>query len=259
MNSRNQLLLLITGLLFACPGPLHADYTLVLKNGRRITVESYREEGGMIKFRGLGGEIGISREQIQTILKAGEPQSRGMSLLGTERPAAGDTTTGQEEKLEAGKAPAEQAKGEGKEAGTGQGQEKILSPEEKLAEERAKEEKEYQGKVRQLTEQIKATRDRYAIATRGSSGPEPTLLQSEQAIKARTDDLTTRLRDAGLVPGLRPGATTPGVEVPLPNYTGKEKDLSDLRNQINQLNGEREKLIEQMKQKNFATGSLFLE
>ncbi len=284
VNGRNQLLLLVVGLLFSCPGPLYAEYTLVLKNGRRITVESYREEGGMIKFRGLGGEIGINREQIQSILKAGEPQTRGMSLSGTERAPVEPATTGQEEKLGASQTPPGQTKGEGKEARAGQTQEKVLSPEEKQAEERAKEEKEYQSKVRQLTEQIKTARDRYAIATRGSSGPEPTLLNSEEAIKARTDDLVSRLRDAqhnpsgpsdaggvklstpspftGVPPTtteLRPGQIVPRVDAPLPGYSGKEKELSDLRNQINQLQREREKLIEQMKQKNFETGSLFLD
>lgn len=284
MDRIKRLLPLAVGLLLGFPGPLSADYTLILKNGRRITVQAYREEGGMIKFGGLGGEIGISREQIQSILKAGEPQSRGMSLLGTEKPTTGDAATGQEKKLEASKAPAGQAKGEGKEARPGQPQDKVLSPEEKLAEERAKEEKEYQSKVGQLTEQIKAVRDRYAVSTRGSSGPEPTLLNSEEAIKARTDDLISRLRDTQHNPSgpsdaggiklstpspfagapsttieLRPGQAAPRVDVPLTGYTGKEKELSELRNQINQLTKERERLIEQMKQKNFATGSLFLE
>ena len=252
MNGLKQLLFLALAFILCLPGPLFAEYTLVLKNGRRITVQSYREEGGMIKFPGLGGEIGIKRDQIQSILKAGEPETRGMSLLGTERPSVVPPTTAREEKIEAGRAPVEEAK-------PGQAQEKALSPEEKLAEERAKEEKEYQNKVRQLTDQIKAARDRFSLATRGSTGPEPTLLQSEQAIKARTDDLTTRLRDAGLVPGLRPGATIPGVEAPLPSYTGKEKDLSDLRNLISQFDKERERLIQEMRQKGFGTGSLFLE
>src|SRR3990172_1604293 len=252
MNGLKQLLFLALAFLLCLPGPLFAEYTLVLKNGRRITVQSYREEGGMIKFPGMGGEIGISREQIQSILKAGEPETRGMSLLGTERPSVVPPTTAREEKIEAGHAPVEEAK-------PGQAQEKALSPEEKLAEERAKEEKEYQNKVRQLTDQIKAARDRFSLATRGSTGPEPTLLQSEEAIRARTDDLATRLRDAGLVPGLRPGATIPGVEAPLPSYTGKEKDLSDLRNLISQFDKERERLIQEMRQKGFGTGSLFLE
>ena len=280
MDGFKRLLPIALGLLIVFPGTLYADYTLVLKNGRRITVQNYREEGGMIKFPGLGGEIGIGRDQIQSILKAGEPESRGMSLFGTERPQGGPAALGQEEKLEAGKGPA-QVKGEEKEAGAGQ---KALSPEEKLAEERAKEEKEYQSKVRQLTDRIKAARDRYSLSSGGSGGPEPTLLNSEEAIKARTDDLISRLRDAqhnpsgpsdaggvklstpspfsGVPPTtteLRPGQVVPRVDAPLHGYSAKEKELSDLRNQINQLQKERERFIEQMKQKNFDTGSLFLD
>ncbi len=182
-----------------------------------------------------------------------------MSLSGTEKPTAGGTTTGQEEKLEASKSPAGQAKGEGKEGGVAPGQDKVLSPEEKQAEEKAKEEKEYQSKVRQLTEQIKAARDRYSLATRGSSGPEPTLLNSEEAIKARTEDLSSRLRDARLIPEFRPGATTPGVEVQPPTSSSKEREFSELRNQINQLTKQRETLIEEMRQKGFDTGGLFLD
>ena len=280
MVGLKRLLPLAGALLLGFPGLLSADYTLVLKNGRRITVQSYREDGGMIKFPGLGGEIGIGRDQIQSILKAGERETQGMSLSGTERPQAGPATAGQEQKLEAGKGPT-QVKGEEKEAGAGQ---KALSPEEKLAEEKAKEEKDYQDKVKQLTEQIKSARDRFALSTRGSSGPEPTLLNSEEAIRARTDDLISRLRDAqhnpsgpsdaggvnlstpspfsGLPPTtteLRPGQVIPRVDAPLPGYTGKEKELSDIRNQVNQLQKERERLIEQMKQKNFDTGALFLD
>lgn len=282
MVGLKRLLPLAGALLLGFPGLLSADYTLVLKNGRRITVQSYREDGGMIKFPGLGGEIGIGRDQVQSILKAGERETQGMSLSGTERPQGGPVTLGQEGKPEAGKGPAGQAVGEGKEAGAGQ---KALSPEEKLAQERAKEEKDYQDKVKQLTEQIKSVRDRFALSTRGSSGPEPTVPTSEEEIRRRTDDLISRLRDrqhnpvgpsetggvklpdvpspfAGMPPTtteLRPGQAAPQVDVPLPGYTGKEKELSELRNQINQLTKERERLIEQMKQKNFDTGSLFLE
>jgi hypothetical protein len=252
--------------------PLFPEDTLVLKNGRRITVESYREEGGMIKFRGLGGEIGISKDQIQSILKGGTSEREGQSLR---VPAAGESSP-----PPASASPEEKAKvGEKKDV-----KEKLLTPEEKLAEEKAKEEKEYQNKVKKITEEIKAARDRYGLATRGSGGPEPSLLDSEEAIRARTDDLNSRLRDAQYNPGgpsdagevrlstpspftgappstieLRPGPVIPRVDSPPPTYSEKEKELSDLRNQINQLTNEREKLIEEMQQKNFNTGSLFLE
>jgi len=276
MNGLKQLLFLALAFSLCLPGPLFAEYTLVLKNGRRITVQSYREEGGMIKFPGMGGEIGISRDQIQSILKAGEPETRGMSLLGTERPSVVPPTTAREEKIEAGRAPVEEAK-------PGQAQEKALSPEEKLAEERAKEEKEYQNKVRQLTDQLKSARDRFLLGTRGSSGADPTLLNSEEAIRGRTEVLTSRLRDAQHNPGdpaavklltpspfsgLPPTVTEfrsgqdqlgPRVNTPPPAYTEKERELSNLRNQVRELETARERLIQEMRQKNFDTGSLFLE
>ena len=63
-------LLLLTLSFCSWVGPVWAEYTLILKNGRRITVQSYREEGRMIKFHSLGGEIGISKDQIQSIQKA---------------------------------------------------------------------------------------------------------------------------------------------------------------------------------------------
>ncbi|MDZ4346878.1 MAG: hypothetical protein U1E51_31075 [Candidatus Binatia bacterium] len=53
---------------------------MVLKNGRRITAQSYREEGSTIKIHGLGGEFGIPKDQIQTILKADQTEQRGLTI-----------------------------------------------------------------------------------------------------------------------------------------------------------------------------------
>ena len=86
MGKRLKFLLLAV-LLYSWAGPALADYTLVLKNGRRITVQSYREEGRMIKFHGLGGDIGISKDQIQSIEKAdpGEPTLDQTNFKGQQR------------------------------------------------------------------------------------------------------------------------------------------------------------------------------
>jgi hypothetical protein len=223
-----------------------AQYTLVLKNGRRITVKEYREEGGMIKFYGLGGEIGIARDQVKAILKPGEKEERGMVVPGTEAARTAPAEAKPEEKeATAPKTPAEAKPVE----------QKGPSPEEKQAEERAKDEKEYQKKIRELTERLKSARDRYSMATRGSAGPEPSVLTDEQAIKARTQDLTSRLRDVQHAPS----SGAPQVDVPRPGYSDRERQLSDLRNEIYQLEKQRDGLIEEMRQKNFETGSLFLE
>jgi len=66
-------------------GTANAQYILVLKNGRQISVQSYREEGSMIKFSGLGGEIAISKEQVQTIRRAGEGDRLGPPSLAVDR------------------------------------------------------------------------------------------------------------------------------------------------------------------------------
>jgi len=71
---------LTVALIVAWSLPLSAEYTLVFKNGRAITVQSYREEGKMIKFYGLGGEIGLSKDQIQAIRKKGEGEHQDLSL-----------------------------------------------------------------------------------------------------------------------------------------------------------------------------------
>ena len=271
-----RILPLVFVVLLCWSGTVLAQYTLVLKNGRRITVQTYREDGGMIKFQGLGGEIGLAKDQVKAILKPGEKEERGMVVPGLEGVRAAPA----EAKPEVKEAAAPQAPGEAKP------EEKALSPEEKLAEERAKEEKEYQRRVKELTEQIKAARDRYAIATKGSSSTEPTLLNTEEAMRARQDDLISRLRDkqynpagpsdaggvrlstpspfAGAPPTtteLHPRQVTPSptVDSPLPTYSDRERDLSELRNQMNQLQNQRERLIDEMRQKGFDTGSLFLD
>jgi hypothetical protein len=243
--------------------PVLADYTLLLKNGRRITVQSYREEGSTIKFRGLGGEIGISKDQIQSIEGAREAEPSGLapSESGGTAPASAAQQSPAEARVPAPQQP-----------------ERQLSPEE----ERANEEKEYQQKLSEITRQLKEARERYSQSLRGSTGPDPSLLTTVEEIKTLNDDASSRRLDAqnkpvdpGVVRLMTPSpfsslpptstdlsAPTP-VGVPFyslpPAYTARQKELSDQRNQAIQLEQDRQKLIDEMKQKNFSTGSLFLE
>lgn len=272
----------LAALILLWPAILLAEYTLVLKNGRRITVQAYREEGGMIKFYGLSGEVGIAKDQIQTILKAGAPESRGIVLPRVEESQAGSAEASR----------GEESRQEGAVKGAAPSREELSTPGERSDEERAKEEKEYQRRVKEITEQIKSARERYSTAGRGGSTPEEALLGNEGAIRARSDDLTSRLRDtqhnsacpddargikllspspftgsppiATEIPPCGPMENIPGVtsrtvDTPPPPYTEKEGELSKLRNRLNQLVKERERLIEEMRQKNFETGSLFLD
>lgn len=286
MYPRRRLGILLATAIFCQPAILLAQYTLVLKNGRRITVQAYREEGQTIKIYGIGGEIGIPRDQIQSILRAGEGDSRGLDLRGGEDPggAAESSVTERAQEQE----PRSQASG-------------ASSPGEESAEpaqQKAKEEEVYRKRVEEITEQLKAVKDNYLSATRGTSSPNPMLLETDEAIRARSDDLNSRLKDVQHNPAgpsdagtvklsvpspftgqppttteIRPGegystsglpiytppARQPGVNPPPPAYTNREREISDLRNRMNQLVNDREKLIEEMKQKNFATGNLFFE
>jgi hypothetical protein len=245
MGKRLKLLLLTFSLCF-WGGRVWADYTLVLKNGRRITVQSYREEGQMIKFRSLGGDIGISKDQIQSIQKA-DPGEPALDQSQFKQPAS------------AAQAP-----------------EMPVAAEE----EKAREEKEYQQKLIELTSQLKEVRDRYSELLRGTTSPEPSQLVTEEQIKASRADVVSRFRDAtsnpsepapvrlltpspfsSLPPTVteeRPPARAPTTYENLP-YTETQREFSELRNQAIELDKEREKLINEMRQKNMSIGSAFLE
>jgi hypothetical protein len=227
-------------------GKANAQYVLVLKNGRQITMQSYREEGGMIKFSGLGGEIAISKDQVEAIRRAGS-ESAGAPTFSVDRLPA---PTAPERPLPP--TPTTETKSV-----------QTPSPDEQLAKKRAEEEKAYQNKVKELTEQLRELRDRYSMMTRGNKGPEPFLFTTEEAFRGQQEDLLSRLRDAqSKAQGLPTGsaATSPPFSLdPPPAYSEKQKELSDLRSRINQVENDRQRLIEEMKAKNFETGSLFLE
>lgn len=236
---------------------LSAEYVLVLKNGRQITVQSYREEGAMINFQGFGGEIGIAKDQVQTIRKMGAEGPLGLSVMGPARPLPSSSPETAPLKPEA--AAVEESGGS--------------------EEDRAREEEEHLQKLSELTERLKEAQDRYSLAVRGTTSSDPTLLTSEEQLRARTDDIISRALDAQYKPsdpaGTKlvtpspfsslpptiteispPSAAPPSPSANLPPYTPRQKELSDLRSQALQLEREREKLIEEMKKKKLGTGIL---
>lgn len=234
--------------------PAVAQYTLILKNGRRITVQSYREENGVIKFGGLGGEIGIGKDQIQSIRQGDTPTPGDLNLIRSEtptQPAAYAPPSAQEGS--AGKTPTRE-------------------------DERFREEKAYQEKITNLNDQLKAAQDRYSEIIRGTTSPDPTQLVTEEQIKARQDDAVARFKDAQNNPSepapvklLTPspftslppavtevqptGRTVSPYEAPQ-TFTDRQKELLDLRNQALEIEKERERLINEMRQKNLYTGSI---
>lgn len=216
--------------------PAIADYTLILKNGRRITVQSYREEGSTIKVQGLGGEFGISKDQIQTILKADQTDQRGLSISDLE--ASSRQTQAPAQK------PSVPPARDGKDAS---------APNEKKSAVEANEEREYQKKLAQVTQKLETAKREYLNATQGGGTASNV---SKEGFSGWVADLGSRIRDSQNVPGGGGPAETPpmqGYEAPV--YTPKQKELSDLRSQIDTLQKERDSLIQEMKSKNIPTGT----
>jgi hypothetical protein len=209
-----------------------AQHVIVLKNGRQITVQSYREEGSMIKFVGLGGEIGIPKDQIQAILKAGQTDRPGLSISEME------TSSRQS-------APAPQKPTPSSTRDVSQ----PPSPAETKPSVDVEEEKEYQKKLAEVTEKLEAAKEKYFNATQGG-GTSSNL--NKEGIRAWTMDFASRIHDSQKVPGGGGPSSTPPTPPYAPNYTAKEKELSDLRIQIDGLQKERDSLIQEMKSKNIS-------
>jgi hypothetical protein len=243
--------IIATAALIGSAVSLPAEYVLVLKNGRQITVLSYREEGSMIKFQGFGGEIGISKDQIQTVRKVGREGPLGLDVT----------------------APEAQLPPSSREMAAPQPESAATEESGSSAEERQREASEYQEKLVEITERLKAAQDRYSQAIRDTSSPQPSQLVSPAQVEARQEDVISRFKDAQYNPSepapvsllenspfislppttteVQPtGRTRSPYQLP-PNYTAKQQELLDLRNQAIQLDNEREQLINEMKKKDF--------
>jgi hypothetical protein len=209
----------VLGLFLA--SPVWADYTLVLKNGRRIMVQSYREEGGMVKFQGLGGEIGIARDQIRTILKDGESDSSDFVV-----PKAGDP------RETAGTEPSPAASATER---TGDNRPRAGAPQDIALEDAwAKEARDRQSQIQAVTQEIESLKRRYLLAARGY-GPDGKPPDSDGVIKAWTVELSSKIKDS--------------IKQPEAGYTPEEKELRDLREQIQSLEKRREQLLQEMSQR----------
>ena len=213
---------------------VEAQSVLVLKNGRQITVQSFHVEGSMIKFTGLGGEIGIPKDQIQTILKPGESDRPGLNIseLESSRPPATvppkPTPTPTRDATQ-----------------TPSPRETSPIP--------SGEEKEYQKRLADTSQKLETAQQEYLNATQGGGTSSNA---SKEGFQGWIADIGSRIRDSQKVPGGGGPAGTPpmqGYEAPV--YTPKQKELSDMRIQIDILQKERDSLIQEMKSKNIPTGT----
>lgn len=215
--------------------PALADYTLVLKNGRRITVQSYREEGSMVKIHGLGGEIAIPKDQIQSILKAGTTEPQGLSIPDLDTAAR--------------RTPPPVQKPSSTPSGDAPG---AVGPDETKATVSVEEEKEYQKRLAEVTQKLEAAKQEYFNATQGGGSSSNV---NKEGFSGWVADLGSRIRDSQKVPGGGGPASTPPMPPYGPTYTPREKQISDLRIRVDTLQKERDNLVEEMKSKNIPTGT----
>jgi hypothetical protein len=228
--------------------PAFADVTILLKNGRQIIAHNFREDGEMIKFHGYGGEISIDKSQIQAITpvdQAKRPQEAIFQSAPPTSPPARVPPLGE-------KKTASQVK-----------EDKTIDRGKEVADQRIKEEEAYLQQMKKINNQLQELRGRYASETRGNTGLNPAFFTTEEAFRGHQEDLLSRLRDAQYkaqgLPSGRDVQSPPPSTNPPPAYTEKQKLLSEIRNQINELETARERLIAEMKQNKFDIESFTTE
>jgi hypothetical protein len=209
-----------------------ADYTIVLKNGRRMTVQSYREDASTIKVPALGGELGIPKQQIETILKSGQTAGQGLIISelvspnresqSVQKPAPSSSTNSKDAPL----------------------------PNDVTPEANVEEAKDYKKRLGELTKKLELAKEEYYQATQGGGTASNV---SKDGLKAWAMDLASRIHDSQKMPGGGGAQSSPPNPPYSPNYTAKEKELSDLRIKIDGLQKERDKLISEMHSKNIPT------
>ncbi|MGH7816957.1 MAG: hypothetical protein ACREOR_06175, partial [Candidatus Binatia bacterium] len=78
---------------------------------------------------------------------------------------------------------------------------------------------------------------------------------SKEGFRSWAMDFASRIHDSQKIPGGGGPSGTPPAPPYAPNYTAKEKELSDLRTEIDSLQKERDSLIQEMKSKNIPTSA----
>lgn len=212
---------LTVALLIAWSLPASADYILVLKNGRQITVQSYREDGEMIKFNSLGGEISFSKDQIQTIRRSGAHERQDLSVPSAVGPSSRASDVRQPS--------SDSRQVESKEP---------LSADQNGGENAATEEAENRKRLKEITEQLEIAKQRYVNATQGGDASAGA---TAAGYKALTADLMSRLKD-------KRGAADS-------EYEPQEREIRDLRKTIDKLQKERDALVQEMKAKSSTANS----
>jgi hypothetical protein len=175
----------------------------------------------MVKFQGLGGEIGIAKGQVRTILKDGQSDASDFVVPGTgdlPGPAGAEPS------------PASPSAESGEDA-----KPRAAAPSDiSLENTSVKELRDYQSRIQALTQEIDSLRRRYLLAARGyeADGKAP---DSNEVLKAWTAELTSKIKDS--------------VKQPAASYTPQERELSELRQQIESLENRKSQLLQEMNQR----------
>jgi hypothetical protein len=195
--------------------PVSADYVLVLKNGRQITVQSYRDEGKTIKFNSLGGVITLNKDQIQTIRKSGGDEGQETGL---------PTPTNPPSRSDDARQPASDSP-----------QIKATEATDSIRADQTVEDaavQELEKKLKEITDQLETAQRQYVDATQGGSG---SASATPAGYRALTADLMSRLKE-------KRGAANS-------EYEPQEREIRDLRIAIDKLQTERDALVEELKSK----------
>ena len=201
---------------------------MVLKNGRQLTVQSYREEGSTVKIQGLGGELGIPKEQIQSISRSRQNDRPGLNLNSLENASRSSPAATKPPIGASASRPNE-----------------ISVPIDSDSGANLEEEKEYRRRLAEITQKLESARKLYLEASSaGNTGAK----FDKEGIKDWTADLASRIQDSQKAGG-GPTSTPLAWSFPAP-YTPKAKELSDMRMNIEKLEKERNELIQEMKSKN---------
>jgi hypothetical protein len=193
--------LLLAGVSGYWAPPILADYTLVLKNGRRITVQSYREQGSTLHIQARGGEIGIPKDQVRAILKSGATDPTELNTSDLDRPVRQPQSPAPAPSDVRPSGPTEETVG-GDEAADDQ---------QRLAE---------------INKKLNAAQARYLAVSQGGGAAASA---TKEGYRAWTADLMSRLKT-------RRGASNS-------EYEPLEKELRDLRLEIENLQKDRDALL----------------
>ena len=110
--------------------------------------------------------------------------------------------------------------------------------------------KEYQKRLAEATQKLETANREFFDATQGGGTASNV---SKEGMLSWAMDLASRIHDSQRIPGGGGDTNSPPTPPYAPVYTPKERELSDLRAQIDRLQKERDSATQEMQSKNIPT------